>query len=96
MVDFMKVRRRISYRERMNRLLDMVNKSNTREVTIAELVRKWHLSPNYVRRIMRWCSENYNHIEFDENYGVLFLKSEASPTYRTTKSQTTLLSEASK
>jgi len=95
MVDFLKVRRRISYRERMLKLLDIVNKSETREVSIRELVKKWQLSPNYVRRIMRWCSENYSHVAYDENYGVLFLRTEASPTYRATKAQTTLAVERS-
>jgi len=93
MVDFVKVRRRISYRERMRRLLDMISKSEAREVSIRDLVTKWQLSPNYVRRIMRWCSENYDHVAYDENYGILFLKTDASPTYRATKTQTTLTVE---
>jgi len=90
LVDFVKVRRRISYRERMAQLLYMINKSPTREVTIKDLVKKWQLSPNYVRRLMRWCAENYEHIEYDENYVVLFFRSEVSPTYRITKTQTKL------
>lgn len=93
MVDFVKVRRRISYRERMQRLNDMLNKSPAREVTIRELVKKWNLSPNYVKRLMRWCAETYDHIQYDENYGVLFLRSEVSPIYRMTKTQTKLIPE---
>jgi len=91
MVDFVKVRRRISYRERMHRLLDMLNKSPAREVSIKDIVRKWQLSPNYVRRLMCWCAENYDHVMFDQNYGVLFLVSETSPTYRAVKAQAKLL-----
>lgn len=94
MIDFVKVRRRKSYRERMQQLLGMLNKSPAREVTIRDLVKKWQLSPNYVRRLMRWCSENYDHVEFDENYGVLFFRSEASPTYRATQAQTKLIQES--
>jgi len=94
-MDFIKVRRRISYRERMAQLLRMINESPTREVSIRDLVKKWQLSPNYVRRLMRWATERYDHVIFDENYGVLFLQSEVSPTYIFRKAQTKLLPEAS-
>ena len=79
----------------MQQLFDMLNKSPTREVTIKDLVKKWQLSPNYVRRLMRWCAENNDHVEFDENYGILFFRSEISPTYRATQAQTKLIPEAS-
>ena len=79
----------------MAQLLRMINESPTREVSIRDLVKKWQLSPNYVRRLMRWAAERYDHVTFDENYGVLCLQSEASPVYRFKKAQTKLMPEAS-
>lgn len=92
-MDFVKVRRRISYRERMQRLLAMLNKSQTREVTLRALVKQWQLTPSYVKKLMRWCAETYDHIAYDENYSILFFKSPASPTYRGIISQTQLAKE---
>jgi len=93
-MDFIKVRRRISYRERMAQLLRMISESPTREVSLKDLVKKWQLSPNYVRRLMRWAAERYDHVVFDENYGVLFLRSEASPVYGFRKAQTKLVEDS--
>jgi hypothetical protein len=68
----------------------MLNKSPNREVTIRDLVIKWSLSPNYVRRLMRWADLQFNHIEFDENYGTIFFKSEVNPACTAAKAQTKL------
>ena len=89
-MDFVKVRRRISYSERMFKLNKMLNESPNREVSIRDLVQTWNLSPNYVRRLMRWADLHYDHIEFDENYGCLFFKSEVNPTCTAARAQTKL------
>jgi len=90
-MDFIKVRRRISYRDRMRMLKTLLNKSGNRELSVRDVVKAWQLTPPYIVKLMRWCADQNHNIYFDENYGVLCYNSPLSPTYRSMNSQTQLV-----
>lgn len=90
-MDFVKIKRRVSYRDRMRMLKTLLSKSETKELTIRDVINEWQLTPPYIVKLMRWCADANDYIMFDENFGVLFMVSAKSPIYRSIQAQTQLI-----
>jgi len=70
-MEFIKPRRKISYRERILEIGELLNKNG--EVSINELFQKWMLTPHYIRNLLFYAKLKYPYAEWDEEKGVLYI-----------------------
>jgi hypothetical protein len=76
MPDFVKVRKKRSFKERLGIITLLLNQN--RSVTVKQLVMKWGLGPDYCRKLLRWAAEILPYAEFDEESNSLgFAEAEA-------------------
>ncbi|MEM3616815.1 MAG: hypothetical protein QXJ31_02750 [Candidatus Bathyarchaeia archaeon] len=70
-MDFVKPRRKISYRERIHEIGELLNKQG--EVSLAELFKKWQIQPYYIRTLMQYAKQIYTYAEFDSENCILYI-----------------------
>lgn len=70
-MEFVKPRRKISFKERIQEIGELLNKQG--EVSINDLFKKWRITPQYIKTIMKWAKQIYSYAEFDEENGILFI-----------------------
>ena len=70
-MEFVKPRRKLSYRERIQQIGELLNKNG--EVSINELFQKWMLTPHYIKNLLLYAKLKYPYAEFDEENGVLYI-----------------------
>jgi len=70
-MDFIKVRRKRPFSERLSMIADLLNKQGV--VTVKDLVLNWGCSPEYCKVLLRWAAERYNYAFFDEDTNELFI-----------------------
>jgi hypothetical protein len=63
LVDFVKPRRKMPFKERIHSIGQLLNQNG--EVSIKELVIKWGIAPNYAKTLLQWAAEFYSYAKFD-------------------------------
>jgi len=64
--DFLRIRarRKRPYRERLGIITKLLNEN--RSVSVWELVRKWGMTPDYCKKLLRWAAKSLPYASFDE------------------------------
>jgi hypothetical protein len=70
-MEFIKPRRKISYKERIQQIGELLNKNG--EVSINDLFKKWMLTPHYIKNLLFYAKQVYSYAEYDEENGVLYI-----------------------
>jgi hypothetical protein len=70
-MDFIKPRRKLSYKERIQEIGELLNKEG--QVSIEDLFKKWMLTPHYIRNLLFYAKLKYPYAEWDEENGILYI-----------------------
>jgi len=77
-LDFIKVRKKRSFKERIRMICDMLNKNG--EVSQRDLVVGWGITPHYAKTLLQWAVEFYSYAKYDDTFRVLYIP-ERKPLY---------------
>jgi len=70
-MDFIKPRRKLSYRERIEEIGMLLNEKG--HISINELFQKWMLTPHYIKNLLFYAKLKYPYAEWDEENGELYI-----------------------
>lgn len=71
MVAFYKPIKKRPFKERLEMVVDILNKKG--EVSVKDLVLNWGITPHYAVTILKWASEKYSYAKWDGDNKILFI-----------------------
>lgn len=77
-MDFLKVRKKRSFRERIQIIGRLLNDKG--EVSQRDLVVEWGITPHYAKTLLQWAVEFYPYARYDDTFHVLYIP-ERKPLY---------------